>query len=114
MCTDSKWFRILLFGSIYFIEGAILTYFSGFSAVYLRSHGISFTRIGIAGGIAMLPFILKIFMSVMTELYHHAIDFRNLRSVSSPGDRISAYSGVTHLQNHGNRACGLSGLQDGQ
>jgi len=67
MRTDSKWFRALLFGSIYFIEGAVLTYFSGFNALYLRSFDVSYTQIGIAGGIALLPFVLKIFIGMLSD-----------------------------------------------
>lgn len=67
MPTDTKWFRALLFGSIYFIEGAILTYFSGFNALYLRSFNLPYTQIGIAGGIALLPFVLKIFIGMISD-----------------------------------------------
>lgn len=67
MKTDTKWFRALLFGSIYFIEGAILTYFSGFNALYLRSFNLSYTQIGVAGGIALLPFVLKIFIGMLSD-----------------------------------------------
>lgn len=67
MNTDSKRFRALLFGSIYFIEGAVLTYFSGFNALYLRSFNLSYTQIGVAGGIALLPFVLKIFIGMLSD-----------------------------------------------
>ncbi len=67
MRTDTKWFRALLFGSIYFIEGAILTYFSGFNALYLRSFNVSYSLIGIAGGIALIPFVLKIFIGMLSD-----------------------------------------------
>ncbi len=67
MRIHSKAFRALLFGSIYFIEGAVLTYFSGFNALYLRSFNLSYTQIGIAGGIALLPFVLKIFVGMLSD-----------------------------------------------
>lgn len=67
MFRESKWFRALLFGSIYFVEGTILTYSSSFSTIYLRQFNLSFTRIGIAGGIALLPFILKIFLGMLSD-----------------------------------------------
>lgn len=67
METNTKLFRALLFGSVYFIEGAILTYMSGFNAIYLRSYNVPYTQIGIAGGIAMLPFILKIFIGMLSD-----------------------------------------------
>jgi len=67
MNTGTKGFRALLFGSIYFIEGAVLTYFSGFNALYLRSFNLSYTQIGVAGGIALLPFVLKIFIGMLSD-----------------------------------------------
>ncbi|HOG48620.1 MAG TPA: MFS transporter [Anaerolineae bacterium] len=67
MGTQTKLFRALLFGSVYFVEGAILTFVSGFNAVYLRSFNVSYTQIGIAGGIALLPFILKIFIGMLSD-----------------------------------------------
>ena len=70
MRTDTRWFRALLFGSIYFIEGAVLTYFSGFNALYLRSFDVSYSLIGIAGGIVLsvlnlltLPLVPRIFQA---------------------------------------------------
>jgi len=67
MTMDSKWFRGLLFGSIYFIQGAILTYFSGFNALYLRSFNLSFSQIGIASGIALIPFVLKVIIGMLSD-----------------------------------------------
>ena len=70
MRTDTKWFRALRFGSIYFIEGAVLTYSSGFNALYLRSFDVSYSLIGIAGGIVLsvlnlltLPLVPRIFQA---------------------------------------------------
>jgi len=65
--TDTKLFRALLVGSIYFIEGAILTYFSGFNALYLRSFNLSYSLIGIAGGIVLIPFVIKIFIGMLSD-----------------------------------------------
>ena len=76
MHTDSKTFRALLFGSIYFIEGAVLTYFSGFNALYLRSFNLSYTQIGVAGGIALLPFVLKIFVGMLSDKVNLAFGTR--------------------------------------
>jgi len=67
MRTDTKWLRALLFGSIYFIEGAVLTYFSGFNALYLRSFDVSYSLIGIAGGIVLIPFLLKVFIGMLSD-----------------------------------------------
>lgn len=59
--------RIVLFTLIYFVEGFMLTYSSGFNAPYLRSFDISYTQIGLAGGIALFPFILKIFIGLLSD-----------------------------------------------
>ena len=45
--------RLALFGAIYFVEGAVLTYFSTFNILYLRTFDLSFTRIGVVGGITL-------------------------------------------------------------
>ncbi|MEA3342301.1 MAG: MFS transporter, partial [Chloroflexota bacterium] len=59
--------RLALFGAIYFVEGAVLTYFSTFNVIYLRTFDISFTRIGIVGGITLIPFVLKIFIGLLSD-----------------------------------------------
>ena len=59
--------RMALFGAIYFVEGAVLTYFSTFNVIYLRTFDISFTRIGIVGGITLIPFVLKIFIGLLSD-----------------------------------------------
>ena len=62
-----RFLRLALFAVIYFVEGAVLTYSSGFGTLYLRSFDISFSLIGIVGAIAMLPFILKIFIGLLSD-----------------------------------------------
>lgn len=59
--------RLILFGGIYFVEGALLTYFSAFSAIYLRTYELSFSRIGLIGGISLVPFVLKIFIGLLSD-----------------------------------------------
>jgi MFS family permease len=59
--------RLILFGAVYFVEGAMLTYFSAFNVVYLRSFDLPFTKIGIVGGIALIPFVLKIFIGLLSD-----------------------------------------------
>ncbi|MBN2047536.1 MAG: MFS transporter, partial [Anaerolineaceae bacterium] len=59
--------RLGLFGFIYFAEGAMLTFFSSYNTIYLRGFDLSFTRIGIASTIIMLPFILKIFIGLISD-----------------------------------------------
>lgn len=59
--------RLTLFTSVYFCEGAVLTYFSAFNVLYLRSFNLSFSLIGIASGISLIPFVLKIFIGLLSD-----------------------------------------------
>ncbi len=59
--------RLILFGGIYFVEGAVLIYFSAFSVLYLRTFDLSFSRIGVIGGISLIPFVLKIFIGLLSD-----------------------------------------------
>ena len=59
--------RLVLFAAVYFVEGAVLTYFSGFNVLYLRSFELSFSLIGIVGGITLVPFVLKILIGLLSD-----------------------------------------------
>jgi len=59
--------RLSLFGLIYFVEGAMLTYFSAFNTLYLRSFDLSYSLIGIVGGVTLIPFVLKIFIGYLSD-----------------------------------------------
>jgi len=59
--------RLALFSTVYFVQGAVLTYFSTFNVLYLRSFDLSYTRIGIVGGITLVPFILKVFIGLFSD-----------------------------------------------
>jgi len=63
---DRLW-RLILFGIVYFVQGAALTYFSVFNTIYLRTFELSFTRIGIVGGITLVPFVLKVFIGLLSD-----------------------------------------------
>ncbi len=67
MDASGRRLRLVLFTTVYFVEGALLTYFSGFNALYLRSYGVSYTRIGLVGGITLIPFVLKIFIGLLSD-----------------------------------------------
>lgn len=64
---DGRRLRYVLFTTVYFVEGALLTFFSGFNALYLRSFDVSYTRIGIVGGITLIPFVLKLFVGLLSD-----------------------------------------------
>jgi PAT family beta-lactamase induction signal transducer AmpG len=63
----SKTSRYALFGLIYFAEGAILSYFTALNALYLLSFDVSLTQIGLMGSIALIPFVLKIFLGMLSD-----------------------------------------------
>ena len=63
----SKTTRYALFGLIYFAEGAILSYFTALNALYLLSFEVSLTQIGLMGLIALIPFVLKIFLGMLSD-----------------------------------------------
>ncbi|MBN1120705.1 MAG: MFS transporter [Anaerolineae bacterium] len=67
MNSSSRLLRLSLYGAVYFAEGALLTFFSAFNVLYLRSFDLPYTRIGIVGGIALIPFILKIFIGLLSD-----------------------------------------------
>jgi len=63
----SKSYRYTIFGLLYFIQGAILSYYTGFNAIYLLSFGVSMKGVGLIGMIGMMPFVLKIFLGVLSD-----------------------------------------------
>ena len=63
----SKTYRFILFGTLYFIQGAILSYFTGFNGIYLISFGVPMSGVGLIGLIGMLPFVLKIFLGILSD-----------------------------------------------
>jgi PAT family beta-lactamase induction signal transducer AmpG len=65
--SKTRLLRLSLFAAVYFVEGAVLTYFSAFNVLYLRSFDISFSMIGIVGGITLIPFVLKIFIGLLSD-----------------------------------------------
>lgn len=62
-----KSFRFVIFGLLYFIQGAILSYFTGFNGIYLLSFGVDMKGVGLIGLIGMLPFVLKIFLGILSD-----------------------------------------------
>ena len=62
-----KSFRYATFGLLYFIQGAILSYFTGFNGIYLISFGVDMKGVGLIGLIGMTPFVLKIFLGILSD-----------------------------------------------
>ena len=63
----SKTFRYTMFGSLYFTQGTVLSYFTALNALYLLSRGLSMTDVGIFASIALIPFVLKIFLGMLSD-----------------------------------------------
>lgn len=59
--------RYLMFGLLYFTQGTILSYFTALNALYLLEFGIDMTRIGIMGTIALIPFVIKVFLGMLSD-----------------------------------------------
>lgn len=64
---QNKTLRYLIFGSLYFTQGTILGYFASLNALYLQSRGLTLTDIGIFGAIALIPFVIKIFLGMLSD-----------------------------------------------
>lgn len=65
--NQSKIFRYSMFALLYFAQGAVLSYFTALNAIYLLSFDISMSQIGIISGIALTPFVLKIFLGMLSD-----------------------------------------------
>ncbi len=63
----SRWFRLSMFGLLYFVQGSALAYFNSFQKPYLSSLHIDADVIGLLTSILLLPFILKIFIGMVSD-----------------------------------------------
>ncbi len=59
--------RYTLFALVYLAEGAILSYFTALNALYLLSFNLSMSEVGIFSAIALTPFVLKIFLGMLSD-----------------------------------------------
>ena len=65
--TPSRSFRLSMFAALYVVQGVGLAYFSNFQKPYLDSLGISSNAIGALTFILQIPFILKIFIGMLSD-----------------------------------------------
>jgi MFS transporter, PAT family, beta-lactamase induction signal transducer AmpG len=63
----SRNLRYLLFALLYFTQGTILSYFTALNALYFLSQGLTMASVGIFSAIALLPFIIKIFLGMLSD-----------------------------------------------
>jgi PAT family beta-lactamase induction signal transducer AmpG len=59
--------RLILFSVIYFVQGAMLTFFLSYNIIYLRSFDVEFGLIGLVNAITLVPFVLKIFIGLLSD-----------------------------------------------
>jgi PAT family beta-lactamase induction signal transducer AmpG len=67
MKQQSKLTRYSMFGLLYFAQGSVLSYFTALNAIYLLSFGLNLGQIGLISGIALTPFVLKIFLGILSD-----------------------------------------------
>ena len=65
--NSSRSFRLSMFAALYVVQGVGLAYFSNFQKPYLDSLGISSNAIGALTFILQIPFILKIFIGMLSD-----------------------------------------------
>jgi len=65
--ANNKTLRYLTFGSLYFTQGTIMGFFAALNALYLLDNGLQMTDVGIFGFIALLPFVLKIGLGILSD-----------------------------------------------
>jgi len=73
MSQPSKLTRYSMFALLYFAQGSVLSYFTALNAIYLLSFGLNLGQIGLISGIALTPFVLKIFLGILSDrvnLFH--------------------------------------------
>ena len=63
----NKFLRYLTFGSLYFTQGTILGFFAALNALYLLDNGLQMTDVGVFGFIALIPFVLKIGLGILSD-----------------------------------------------
>ncbi len=63
----SRALRYTMFGLLYFTQGTVLSYFTALNGLYFLSRGLSMTDVGIFGTIALIPFVIKIFLGMLSD-----------------------------------------------
>ena len=63
----NKIVRYAMFGLLYFSQGTILSYFTALNALYFLSKGLSMTDVGIFATIALIPFVIKVFLGMLSD-----------------------------------------------
>ena len=64
---NSRIHRYLMFGLLYFAQGSIMGYFGALNVLYFQENGLTLSQAGVIGTIAMIPFVLKIFLGMLSD-----------------------------------------------
>ena len=56
-----------MFALLYFVQGTILSYFTALNALYFLARGLTMTSVGIFSTIALIPFVIKIFLGMLSD-----------------------------------------------
>ncbi|NSW51488.1 MAG: MFS transporter [Anaerolineae bacterium] len=67
MITSNRFLRYFMFALLYFAQGGIMGYFAALNSVYFLDSGLTIAQAGMIGTIAMIPFILKIFLGMLSD-----------------------------------------------
>ncbi|MFQ5401651.1 MAG: MFS transporter [Anaerolineae bacterium] len=65
--TDTRHGRTLLFGFLYFVQGAMLAYVLVFNNLYLRNFGATAKQLSLMNGLLVVPFILKVGIGILSD-----------------------------------------------
>jgi PAT family beta-lactamase induction signal transducer AmpG len=65
--TLAKNLRLSLFGGLYFTQGVTLSFILTFNILYLGDAGYGPSEVGLLQGLLLLPFILKIFLGMLSD-----------------------------------------------
>lgn len=57
----------VMFGLLYFAQGTVLSYFTALNAIYFLSKGLTMGDVGIFASIALIPFVIKIFLGMLSD-----------------------------------------------
>ncbi|GIV66964.1 MAG: MFS transporter [Bellilinea sp.] len=63
----SRFNRYAMFALLYFAQGAILSYFTALNSLYLLRFNLTMSQIGLVGAIGLIPFVLKIFLGMLSD-----------------------------------------------
>ena len=65
--SQQKRSSYLMFGLLYFSQGTVLSYFTALNAIYFLSKGLTMGDVGIFASIALIPFVIKIFLGMLSD-----------------------------------------------